>query len=159
MLLSTEGLAVAARSGARRCLRWAGAIVGLAILAQLLALPYHLSVLYGHTGEATIESRRVGENSKGSKIYWVSYRVHGSGERVDERVEADDYPWLTEGLEVPVRVGPLSTTIGPHPTLHGAAAMTPSVGLLIFGTVALFSAFKRRGWYERPLEEEVGGRL
>jgi hypothetical protein len=162
MLLSTHDLGAPDREAAGHLARWARRLaIGTAIV-QLFALPYHASLWFGETRSATIEQRWITNVKRKNRVdqeHFVRYRVAGQTHLVQERVGDEDYPQLTVGRIVPVRVSPIETTIGPHPTLHGMLAIMPMLGLCALMVYALYGGFRARLWFERRLDAEVDGRL
>lgn len=160
MELSTHGLARPARVRARRFGWWAAVVVAATMVAQLLALPYHAAARLGETREATVVARRMARGSgKKSDRFYVTLRVGPAGELVEDQVSGADHARLPEGTIVPVRVSPLETTIGPHPTISGGLVLPSALGIVALSAGALIASFRRRGWTERKLRETVEGRI
>ena len=89
----------------------------------------------------------------------MTYRVPPDGELVVDEVADEDHARLREGTVVPVRVSPLETTIGPHPTIDGGFVFFPTLAILALCIGAPIASFRRRAWYERKLVETETGRL
>ncbi len=163
MLLSTEGLATAARSNAHLYAKRARWVVFAALAVQLLALPFHVAVWLGAPQVATIEKAwavTLPPTKKRKRVaydYFVRYRL-ATGEVLEDELSPDDFAKIREGQGVPVHVSPLETTIGPHPTLDGRLAVFPE-GALVLLCGAMVVLGRPKGWYEGSTSERVSGRL
>lgn len=160
MLLSTRGLARPWREGKARAAQRARWVVVVALLAQLCALPYYVAVFAGAPAKATIVDRQfVPAAPKKMQSCRVRYRVETSGKTHEDEVSCEKYQRLQLGTTVPVHVTPLETTLGPHPTAHGAFFLFPSGAMLVVAVWAVVSTLGRREWHQRKLVHEVPGRL
>jgi hypothetical protein len=163
MSLSTHGLAAPEQEAAERLARSARWVALSVLIAQLLALPYWVSAWSGETRPATVERRweQEGKNDDNRvvKLFFVRYRLAGSDRSVDEQVNEKGYAMLAEGRVFPVRVSPLETTIGPHPTLNGMLVLPTMVALWLLLGLALYGGYRTSSWYERKLDELTDGRI
>lgn len=163
MMISTHGLEAPLRLDARTRRNCAFVILATIVIAQLAAVRYHLALLDGHVAPAVVVSREQREvkDKKGSHYEsTIVYRVSESGQEVRERVESRDYPTLTEGRTIPVRVSPLMTSFGGSATEMGVVLFLPTLleaGGILF---CVWVVWTTRPWYERKkLRSTRSGRL
>lgn len=160
MLLSTRGLAEPWREGRARAAHRARWVVAGALLAQLCAFPYYVAVLAGSPAKATVvEHRFVPATRKKPESCHVRYHVETNGKTHEDEVSCVKSQRLKPGTTVPVHVTPLETTLGPHPTVHGAFVLFPSGALVALALWAIISTLRQREWHQRKLVHEVRGRL
>ncbi|NUO48202.1 MAG: hypothetical protein HOV80_05015 [Polyangiaceae bacterium] len=160
MHLSTHGLAAPFREQSRRFASWITGLVVLTALVQLAAIQFHVALWAGERKTATIEKRwEVPVAEQKTPEYFVTYRPSGSSDVIKEQIEIVDWDRLEPGTVVPIHVSPLETTLGPHPNITGIIPMLSTLVLVVVGTIALTTCYRRRAWYERRMVETQSGRL
>jgi len=161
MAISTHGLVAPLREAARLQKTWAKVLLVMSLLAQLHLVRFYVSAVRGRVEPGTItetRSRRVKTKNGSKTVRSVDVRL-ASGRSFVEDIETKDAAHLGRGRVVPVRVAPLSTTIGAHPSENLWFFLFPSFLLGGVGAIAVAFIVGSKPWYARAVEESRSGRL
>ena len=163
LLLSTQGLAAShADHGATAAVGFV--LLGIVVLlAQLLAIPYHLARAAAVDEAAVVVSRCSYQEDK-ENYRFVDYQLLKDGQRTETRVNADTYARLPLGTVVPANVLRLTDepriTLGAGATTNAGISLIP-MAVLVFGSfLTVWLVARSRPWWERKrLDEVVDGEL
>ncbi len=154
MLISTVGLQAPLRAAAASRRNWALFLLVMILLAQLHVVRFHVSMWLGHVEPATVVdagSHLVKTKNGRTRVFTIAYKLASEAQSRSAEIARADAPKLTPGRVIPVRVAPLSTTIGTEPSENLWFFLFPA--LLLCGSIALsfFGLAISRPWYAQKI--------